>query len=278
MPPSKLTTYQVEEIINRYLNNETYKQISVDYCVDPSTIRNVLIRNNIDRRKVGRQLFPANHKCFDDLTEHSLYWLGFIAADGHINVQKNNTSRIMIGLAYKDVGHLEKFKEFTGAVDNKIQDYYHGKDGHLRAARISVRSKEITDRLIELGVKGPKLSTDLTDSRHFWRGAIDGDGYVTQSGNRYSIALTGQHYILEPYKEFLYNHIGIESNIGVNGVNSFKVATSGNPGTRVMRYIYGDSNVYLDRKKKRAYEILAWNEANPPGKYERKSRDGDPYR
>lgn len=276
MPRKILSDEQEAEVISRYLDRETPKNMALEYGVNICTIYNVLKRNNIDRH---RGAFSIDHAFFDELREDSLYWAGFIAADGSINRQKGNTAdRVVIGLSVKDIDHLVKFRSYVKAEQYKIQEYNSTNYGNHPACRIAVRSQRIVDRLEDLNVKGPNISKDLTDSRHFWRGAIDGDGYVTKSSNRYSIGLTGQHYILEPYREFLYTHLGIHANIMGNGKNSYKIATSGNPGARVMRYIYGDSDVYLDRKKKRAYEILAWNEAHPPGKYERKPRNGDPYR
>ena len=49
-------------------------------------------------------------------TEEKAYWLGFLYADGSVSSTDN---RIELGLAEKDLNHIEKFKEFIG-VPNKI--------------------------------------------------------------------------------------------------------------------------------------------------------------
>ena len=49
-------------------------------------------------------------------TEEKAYWLGFLYADGSVGSTDN---RIELGLAEKDLRHIEKFRDFIG-IKNKI--------------------------------------------------------------------------------------------------------------------------------------------------------------
>lgn len=178
MTKNILTPEQETIIISRYLAMESCTKISKDFGVHSGTIRNVLIRNEIPLRSPGPIGFTMNHKCFDVLTEESLYWMGFITADGSITKQKGSTNRLAIGLQQSDRGHIEKFLKFAEASVYSINDYDHGPEKKHKASSVAIRSGVITRRLEELGVKGTIPHEDLTNSRHYWRGAVDGDGYI----------------------------------------------------------------------------------------------------
>ena len=72
---------------------------------------------------------------------------------------------------------MEKFKKFIGS--NK--SLYYNKGGVF----ISFYSNRIVDKLAEYGIvirksKIAKVPEQLKNNRHFWRGMIDGDGWVTR--------------------------------------------------------------------------------------------------
>lgn len=260
MPIKALTTEQEQTIIGRYLDREAVKDISLDYGVHQDTIYNVLRRNSVPRRTRHDRTFPVNHDSFDDLSEESMYWAGFIAADGNINKGPGNTvSRVLLRLAVKDINHLHKFKEFLNAHQSAVTEYQaKNPTGSVPACRIQIRSKQITDRLTDLGVKGPVLSDELTGSRHFWRGMVDGDGYITSpEASKPKINLVGQKYILEPYQQFLRDTLDLDISILSNGPSSFQVAASGRTGVRVTKHLYEDNVISLDRKQKRAEAYLS---------------------
>ena len=63
-----------------------------------------------------------NTAAFDEYTEESCYWAGFLAADGNVD----SKGRIRLMLKYDDILHLEKFKEYlqsTHAVSSNTDTY-----------------------------------------------------------------------------------------------------------------------------------------------------------
>ena len=103
-------------------------------------------------------------------------------ADGNIYTGKTGNPRISLTVAARDWQHLFKFRKFLNC-SNQIS---------LKTSKLNGRtwiqytlrfiSKSIADRLIELGVTPRKSLTarviGLENNRHFWRGVLDGDGYI----------------------------------------------------------------------------------------------------
>ena len=72
------------------------------------------------------------------------YWLGFLTADGSIWGEK-----IQIGLATKDIGHLEKFKKFLNS-SNKIStkmNHCSNNNKYYSASYFTIKSRQIADDL-----------------------------------------------------------------------------------------------------------------------------------
>lgn len=253
VPRRKISIEDEKEIIDRYLSQETPDTICKDFNVVRGTIYDVLKRNNVPTIGYERRLSALDHKSFEELTEDALYWSGFIAADGHIN-HKNVTPRLEIMLAYQDRAHLEKLRSFVKAKKDKVVD--RNNNGYP-ASRFSFKSKDICNRLEFLGIKGPDLSNELSSERHFWRGVIDGDGWISKDTNYLAIELAGQPYLLERYREFLRESFSISPKMRKDSTkNSYKVKLGGRTGYPVVDYLYTDSSIFLDRKKKRADEYV----------------------
>src|SRR5271166_7037406 len=57
-----------------------------------------------------------NHSIFETIdSEEKAYWLGFLLADGSIQVRKNVQKIVKLALAIEDKEHLEKFKKFVNS-------------------------------------------------------------------------------------------------------------------------------------------------------------------
>lgn len=245
----KLTNDQILEVISSYTDGESGVSLGKRFGVSRPAIYSLLRTRDIPRRTVEDRLLPVNQGSFDELTEDSLYWAGFIAADGSIIQPKRSSARVLkISLAEKDRDHLVKFRQFLGS-DHKITDYTNKSPfGDSRISSFSITSDYICTRLSALGVKSSVLSQDLTDSRHFWRGVMDGDGSLGKRPERTYISLYGQMYTMNYYQEFLKKHLNIEANIHSHG-SIYKIVLSSGVAGNVMDYLYRDANVYLDRKQ-----------------------------
>lgn len=133
---------------------------------------------------MGGKRYSCNEECFDIDTPETFYWLGFIAADGYVIPDRNTFG---VALCEKDVGHLEKLKDFM-LFDGEIH-YQKGTKSFLMA----VYNKKVVSSLINRGITHRKSYTnvDLTDSvpveymNHWLSGYFDGDGSIFEYEHQY---------------------------------------------------------------------------------------------
>lgn len=75
----------IQTMINRYVSGETLRQIAIDYNCSPTSIKNILIENNIDRRNCHDRLYPSGSK--------SPLWRGglYICKNGYRQYKEKGT-------------------------------------------------------------------------------------------------------------------------------------------------------------------------------------------
>jgi len=112
-------------------------------------------------------------------TEEKAYWLGFILADGYINL--NNGPRLEIGLKNTDEPHLKLFQQHIQS-NHPIR---HRDYNNCQSSTLTIYNKKLVEGLIKHGITQAKSLTALpyTDLpyelvRHYIRGILDGDGSV----------------------------------------------------------------------------------------------------
>jgi hypothetical protein len=90
---------------------------------------------------------------FDTIdTPEKAYWLGFIVADGYLNMDKHML-RIKIGNVDKD--HLIKYIKFLGGDESMLKSEIHNQTGNTQWY-VSTYSIEIRDALVKLSVEQAK--------------------------------------------------------------------------------------------------------------------------
>lgn|SRR3990167_3933137 len=137
----------------------------------------------------------------------SAYWAGFIAADGSIGDGYNRTC-LSIALSWKDVGHLQKFRDVI-CPDKPIKKYL--QNGNT-IAKFVVNSSMIINNLSEIynivhGKSLTLLPPNITDEKLKWSyvaGYIDGDGSIRNGRDKKDgIRITGTLQISEWVMEML---------------------------------------------------------------------------
>lgn len=187
------------EIVKLYKQGKTQQEIATLYNTYNTSIRRVLLRNNIIPRN-GKDI--ANLKRF--VTANPFkdgadkdYWLGVLATDGNIS----DTNSITLALSEKDKELLEKFKDFLGGKVNITTD-------PKNILRISFKSPLIASYLNALGISPRKsLSLDLKIPITFdmLRGILDGDGSVHNKVNSISFYSSSIKFIFK-INNFLTSH------------------------------------------------------------------------
>lgn len=211
-----------------------------------------------------QNLIRFNENIFDDIdTEEKAYWLGFLYADGCVS-SINNT--IEISLKYSDFNHLYKFKNFLNCTNNIIIDTIR--------CRLMFSSGYFKKRLIELGCT-PRKSLTLefpTEGQMpdhliipFIRGYFDGDGtftYFSRNGKGTvftpKIGFIGTQDFLKGVQDVLLTDANLHL-ANKNGSNKcFEISFGSKKSTEILKKLYKDANIYLDRKFKR-YTIFKNN-------------------
>lgn len=285
------TTEQLTQIKELYLSGLSAVQVASRMNTDKGTCRREIttmgiLRSISETRRITMGIKFVKSDAFDLLTPEALYWVGFLYADGSI---EKNVPTVGVALAEVDKTHLEKFNQFLGGqlhiteCTPKKQDMtLKGRiDYSGRMFRVKVADRKLYDRLKELGFTSNKTHVIvphelLKHSRDFWRGCVDGDGWISLSNSQ------GANHGIEGAKVYTYPKIGLCGNkatiteflkfIEMNGIvcksgvkkapreNSlYSMDSTSKPAVAIMNLLYKDSVTYLDRKYEKYLECIKLN-------------------
>ena len=199
-----------------------------------------------------------NRNIFNKIdNEEKAYWLGFIVADGYLNINKH---MLRIKLGNRDRSHLIKFIKFVGVNEEMLKSEIHSETGNENFY-VSLYSKEVMNDLLSLGIEQAKsgkekvCNIDKKYYRDFIRGLWDGDGFIRE--NLSGIGLVGSEEVLAFVQNYFNDSLGVKPLKIYPHCNTFKIEYR---STRkaiplILNHLYGDKDVALDRKKELATKI-----------------------
>lgn len=199
-----------------------------------------------------------NRNIFNKIdNEEKAYWLGFIVADGYLNINKH---MLRIKLGNRDRNHLIKFIKFVGGNEEMLKSEIHSETGNENFY-VSLYSKEVMNDLLSLGIEQAKsgkekvCNIDKKYYRDFIRGLWDGDGFIRE--NLSGIGLVGSEEVLAFVQNYFNDSLGVKPLKIYPHCNTFKIEYR---STRkaiplILNHLYGDKDVALDRKKELATKI-----------------------
>lgn len=199
-----------------------------------------------------------NRNIFNKIdNEEKAYWLGFIVADGYLNINKH---MLRIKLGNRDRSHLIKFIKFVGGNEEMLKSEIHSETGNENFY-VSLYSKEVMNDLLSLGIEQAKSGKEKVCNinkkyyRDFIRGLWDGDGFIRE--NLSGIGLVGSEEVLAFVQNYFNNSLGVKPLKIYPHCNTFKIEYR---STRkaiplILNHLYGDKDVALDRKKELATKI-----------------------
>lgn len=186
--------FDEEEIINLYISGKNTVEISKKFNSYNTTIRRILLRNNIKLRSNSENCDNKINNIFSNkynLSKEEQYWLGLLITDGCIS-----NSYISLSLKEEDKYILEKFALFVG---NKINvNKYYNKKYSIFEYQVKFKSKRVENNLNEIAEfknKSLKLKLFIPLTYDILRGIIDGDGYVRKVKNSIVINICSASFV-----------------------------------------------------------------------------------
>lgn len=199
--------------------------------------------------------YTLNENFFDELTEKSSYWLGFLYADGYVRMKDGKSGELKIKLKDTDKGHIEKFlKDIECEKPIKC-----GVDGKSKYCSVTIYSNLMVNKLVNLGcvnrktqkIRLPKLSEPFMS--HFIRGYFDGDGSISKVKNRpnsFSLSICSN----ERFNDDVISFFGFGTSYRYGSYSVIKI----NKLMDIVKfrdYIYSNSVTLLERKLIKFKEI-----------------------
>lgn len=214
-------------------------------------------------KKARKRKYAVNEKYFEHIeSADQAYWLGFMAADGNV---KGNLYSFRITLHKRDKKHIKKFLR-------SIQSEAKVKIVQDKFSYASVHSLKMCKDLVRHGIEPNKFSTVKpwqTDSHellhHYWRGVIDGDGFLVIYNRKFNpqkfrtmIGLTCNKYMVFGFKDYILEQLGIDSNPRQAKNTTWDVRYGSHEDTkRIAKLLYGQGGIRLDRKDSVAQKIIS---------------------
>jgi hypothetical protein len=188
-------------------------------------------------------------------TEAKAYWLGFLVADGCIF-----DNAVLLSLQAGDVEHIEKFRRDIGSTHSvAVRDQPPNKLVKIArpTAFFRVRSSRMVSDLAKCGVVPRKsLIVEPWDGpaelmRHYWRGVIDGDGWICNRTNPAvgtSIGLCGSSGVVTAFAAYVESLTGVCRSVRQTG-KIWRYDVASHAARKVIHHLYRGATVYLTRKK-----------------------------
>lgn len=255
---SNKTDQDIEKkIIELYNNGESSEKIADIFNINGTTVCRILKRNNISIRspEENKRKFEIKKDFFENIdTEEKAYLLGFLYANGTIHSTRGVSSLVLKNDDYKI---LLKFSELIYGNKNHviINDY----------SRFVIYSKKIKSDLIKHGctpkksftLKIPELQDHLMN--HFLRGVFDGDGCYYLGDKKISISLIGSKIFITQIRDYLMDKLNIVGSLSSSKGSDkiYNIYYSKRIDLfKLIKYIYNDATIFLERKYKKSQDIL----------------------
>lgn len=252
----KLTKKQDKQIYKLYNKGYTPDEIGKKFDITDNTVRYSVKRQGGTLRSLSQSLrkYTFDHNFFEIIdTEAKAYFLGFYLADG--NVWQN---KVQLSIHPQDSYIINSFIKYING-NNKVHFYT---KQNLNVAKLVLNSSKMVNDLISHGIiyrktykliKVPLVPDSL--EKHFWRGVLDGDGWVmiTNKGTSIETGICNmQKIVIEHFKRFLEKNNITPGKICHANQKIYKIGLSAVNAIRFLDLIYNESS--LDLRLTRKYK------------------------
>jgi hypothetical protein len=258
----RIDSYKESRICEMYRGGMSMGAIRDIEGVSFTGISSCLDRCGVSKRS-KRDYHPVQEDVFDSISEESSYWTGMLMADGNIYVshKAGESPTITLSLKWSDWEHLEKLRHFlrsNNAISRRANcgTFPNAED----IASFRVRSGRLAAALSRYGVVPRKSKREIVSllewNRHFWRGMVDGDGWITDNNGYPIVGLTGSEGICEQFKQYVLKISPTCGSSITRNHSIWKVLITGRHAHLLLEELYLDCVVALKRKELLAYSWI----------------------
>lgn len=258
---SNIENRYYEDIRSRYVGGESSVSIAKQYGCSDDTILRLLRNLGVEiagkndlmfRRGVGYSIDKNAFK--DTSTEKAAYFSGWLITDGNVS----DRGRVSLELQEQDDIVLKNLKEYLNLSNNiYYRSRFDKRTGNTyKGVTLYFSNAEVVDTLRRLNIVPRKSLKEVCPevfkyNRHFWRGAIEGDGHISYRKS-YSLFLYGSEDFTNSFKTYVES-LGVTAKVKRSTSTGMYmcVVSSRDRVKIVLDHLYKDCTLYLPRK----YEV-----------------------
>lgn len=247
------------EIIRKYREGMTQKQIADEYGTFNTSIRRVLIRNGIVPKGNDKQQRLCKHNPFKKNDEYSDYFFGMLMTDGNID----DRHRIRLSLNERDGYIIEELVKWASPKSKISKTHQKLNDSYMWSA--SITNEEAYEWLVRRGNftnKSYEAKVYIPINYNILRGVFDGDGGYSNTKNTLRFFVCGKSYaFIKQIENFLIKE-GYRPKItychGLWYVNLYRFKEV----LRLGRQLYKNAHIFCKRKYERWLAFYESRKAN----------------
>ena len=252
----------VKSISERYTDGESATSIAKDLNVSIQAVLDRLHGAGVDvvNSRVRELYKNVDGDFFSRKDEWSAYTYGLLLSDGCLSKNEN----MIITLQERDVPVLNKIDEKMG-ISSRPGTLLKDTNDSSRTkgfGTISFRHPKLILDLKELGMEERKSTREVAPEcfafdRHFWRGMVDGDGWLIVGKHRGpALGLCGSETICNQFLAFCKTTVGdIKAKVLRRKGNLFAIVLTKNKCLPIARQLYQDTQICLPRKYNKYLEF-----------------------
>lgn len=250
-----------KEIIDFYSKNLSLNKTSKEFGFSVRFLKNTLFKKN-NLLKKSRRKYDVNDNFLDNLDKHSAWFLGYMAADGH--VFSNSKSGFSISQSGEEgrltIEYLKKLLNFDGPI--RAYDTYAQKSYNINISSKKLKYKLSTFNIVEKKSLIYKYPLNLPEELFlpFLRGYFEGDGCLSipkpRRGSVY-IGIAAQILGTKDFLEEIGKRIPFKFQIfQERGKKIWQMNILCSQVVDFLKWIYSDKDIYKTGKCKRFYKFL----------------------
>lgn len=252
---SKFSKEKEENILKMYKEGKSQVEIAKYYNTFNTSIRRVLLRNNIIPRSNSKVQRLCKHNPFKKNDEYSEYFLGLLLTDGCIssNATKSNNS-INLSLNEKDGYIVESFRDWISP-NSKVSKVLQNINNSYMYS-VNITNTEVEEWLRRKGNFNNKsyeckLYTPIT--WNIFRGIFDGDGGFHSCCNHLDFFICGKSLVFIKQIKYFLDKFNFTSYIRErkNGQGNSLYYIEIHKIDEVLKlgeYMYNNAQIFIKRK------------------------------